>query len=94
MRAILLSAGIGKRLRPITKKIPKCLQDEIGLDSIMERVPDNYQRAIFSMGIATEFIYKYGDVDSPYYFYKFMDELGREASGETIHVIAESVAKN
>ena len=25
MRAILLSAGIGKRLRPITKKIPKCL---------------------------------------------------------------------
>jgi len=78
----------------LSKKIPKCLQDEIGLDSIMERVPDNYQRAIFSMGIATEFIYKYGDVDSPYYFYKFMDELGREASGETIHVIAESVAKN
>ena len=25
MRAILLSAGIGKRLRPLTKKIPKCL---------------------------------------------------------------------
>ena len=25
MRAILLSAGFGKRLQPITKNIPKCL---------------------------------------------------------------------
>ena len=25
MRAILLAAGFGKRLRPITKTVPKCL---------------------------------------------------------------------
>jgi len=31
------------------------------------------------MSIAAQFIYKYGDVDSPYYFYKFMADL-EEAS--------------
>ena len=43
MRAILLSAGMGKRLRPITKKIPKCLVKiknraliDIWLDELLE----------------------------------------------------------
>ena len=53
---------------------------EVGLDTIMERVPDNYLRAIFSMGIASKFIYQYGEVDSPYFFYKFMEEVQREAN--------------
>jgi mannose-1-phosphate guanylyltransferase len=44
MRAILLSAGIGKRLRPITKKIPKCLVKvkkkpiiDIWIDELVEK---------------------------------------------------------
>ena len=44
MRAILLSAGIGKRLRPITKKIPKCLVKvkkkpiiDIWIDDLVEK---------------------------------------------------------
>lgn len=76
----------------LSKNIPQCLQDEVGLDAIMERVPLNYQKAIFSMGIATQFIYKYGDVESPYYFYKFMNELGFDAAHEQVHFTIESVA--
>ena len=44
MRAILLSAGVGKRLRPITKKIPKCLVKvkkkpiiDIWIDELVEK---------------------------------------------------------
>lgn len=62
----------------LASHIPKVMVDKVGMNQIMERVPDNYLRAIFSMGIATQFIYKYGDVDSPYYFYKFMEDLGKD----------------
>jgi len=64
----------------LSSHIPSCLIKEVGLDTIMERVPDNYLRAIFSMGIASKFIYQYGEVDSPYFFYKFMEEVQREAN--------------
>jgi glutamate dehydrogenase len=72
------------RRKILRKHIPQCLQDEVGLDAIMSRVPDNYQRAIFSMVVASQFIYTYGDVDSPYYFYKFMDDLTKEAAEDMI----------
>jgi len=61
----------------LASHIPKVMVDKVGMEQIMERVPDNYLRAILSMGIATQFIYKYGNVDSPYYFYKFMEDLGK-----------------
>ena len=63
------------RVKILASHIPKCMVEKVGMEQILERVPENYLKAIFSMGIATQFIYKYGDVDSPYYFYKFMEDL-------------------
>jgi glutamate dehydrogenase len=63
----------------LASHIPSCLVNEVGMDNIIKRVPDNYLRAIFSMGIASKFIYQYGEVDSPYFFYKFMEEMQHDA---------------
>jgi glutamate dehydrogenase len=59
----------------LSSHIPECLVNKVGMETIIERVPENYLRAIFSMGIASKFIYQYGEVDSPYFFYKFMEEM-------------------
>jgi len=74
--------NIALRKKVLSSHIPKCLIDKVGLDTIIERVPENYLRAIFSMNIAAQFIYQYGDVDSPYYFYKFMAELEESSQKE------------
>ncbi len=39
---------------------PKVLLDKIGLDTFIERVPDNYLRAIFGSHLASQYVYKYG----------------------------------
>jgi glutamate dehydrogenase len=63
------------RSKILASHIPKCMIEKVGMEQILDRVPENYLKAIFSMRIAAQFIYEYGDVDSPYYFYKFMEDL-------------------
>jgi len=64
------------RRKVLENAIPKSLQEhaEGGLDTILERVPENYLQAIFSMTLASQFIYKHGSESSPYAFYEFMSE--------------------
>lgn len=44
MKALILAAGIGKRLRPITNNIPKCLI-QVGEKTIIEHLLDNFSYA-------------------------------------------------
>ncbi|KAJ9384591.1 hypothetical protein DTO063F5_4661 [Paecilomyces variotii] len=54
--------------------LPRLLLDKIGLDTIMERVPDSYLRAIFGSYIASRFVYEYGSSPSQFAFFEFMSK--------------------
>ncbi|KAL3457720.1 Glutamate/Leucine/Phenylalanine/Valine dehydrogenase-domain-containing protein [Aspergillus heterothallicus] len=52
--------------------LPKLLLDKIGLDTILERVPESYLRAIFGSHLASRFVYEYGSGPSQFSFFNFM----------------------
>ena len=54
--------------------LPKLLLDKIGLDSIIDRVPDNYLRAIFGSYLASRFVYEFGSAPSQFAFFDFMSK--------------------
>ncbi|ROT42093.1 NAD-specific glutamate dehydrogenase [Sodiomyces alkalinus F11] len=49
--------------------LPRLLLDKIGLDTIMERVPDAYLRAIFGSYLASRFVYEFGINPGQFAFY-------------------------
>lgn len=44
----------------LTGVIPQVLQDQVGLDTIIERVPRPYMQAVFASHLASHYVYKYG----------------------------------
>ncbi|KAK4456238.1 Glutamate/Leucine/Phenylalanine/Valine dehydrogenase-domain-containing protein [Podospora aff. communis PSN243] len=52
--------------------LPNLLIEKIGLDTIIERVPDSYLRAIFGSFLASRFVYEFGSSPSQFAFYDFM----------------------
>ncbi|KAF2195373.1 NAD-dependent glutamate dehydrogenase [Zopfia rhizophila CBS 207.26] len=53
----------------LSEALPNLLLEQIGLDKIMERVPDNYLRAIFGSYLASRFVYSYGVSASQFAFF-------------------------
>jgi glutamate dehydrogenase len=66
------------RKRVLSNHIPVSLLAKEGYESICERVPVNYQKAIFSMGVAAEFVYTHGPFADSFKFYEFMTALEQE----------------
>jgi len=60
------------RSKVLSEAIPQRLQDLLGLDTVLERVPEAYLKAIFSMHLASKYVYKHGSAPNPYKFYEFM----------------------
>ncbi|EFX02642.1 NAD-specific glutamate dehydrogenase [Grosmannia clavigera kw1407] len=54
--------------------LPRLLLDEIGLETIMQRVPDAYLRAIFGSFLASRFVYEFGSSPSQFAFFDFMSK--------------------
>ncbi|KEQ82009.1 NAD-dependent glutamate dehydrogenase [Aureobasidium pullulans] len=54
--------------------LPSLLLEKIGLDLIIERVPENYLRAIFGSYLSSRFIYERGISASQFAFFSFMNE--------------------
>ncbi|KAJ8127942.1 hypothetical protein O1611_g5696 [Lasiodiplodia mahajangana] len=54
--------------------LPKLLQDKLGLDTIISRVPETYLRAIFGSYLASRFVYEFGSQPSQFAFYDFMSK--------------------
>ncbi|KAJ5875592.1 NAD-specific glutamate dehydrogenase [Penicillium subrubescens] len=52
--------------------LPRLLLNKIGLETILERVPENYLRAIFGSHLASRFVYQYGNQPSQFSFFDFM----------------------
>ncbi|KAF8158475.1 NAD-specific glutamate dehydrogenase [Crassisporium funariophilum] len=53
------------------RAIPKTLVDQVGLETLLTRLPEPYQRALFSSWVASHFIYKYGVNGSSVDFFHF-----------------------
>jgi glutamate dehydrogenase len=65
--------NLALRKRVLAEAIPKSLQELLGLDKIMERVPPNYQKAIFGAFLASTFVYKNGiSGGNEFKFFEFM----------------------
>ncbi|KAJ2616574.1 NAD-dependent glutamate dehydrogenase [Coemansia sp. RSA 1365] len=59
--------------------LPARLLREIGLDTILERVPLNYLKAIFGAFLASHFVYEYGTTPSQFAFFEFMSRYYAKA---------------
>jgi len=57
------------------RAIPKTLVEKVGLETLLKRLPEPYQRALFSSWVASHFIYKYGVDGSSVDFFHFAREL-------------------
>lgn len=60
-----------ERIRRVVLRdaLPQLLLDKIGLDTIVERVPDAYLCAIFGSYLASRFVYEFGSEPSQFAFY-------------------------
>ncbi|KYG44899.1 hypothetical protein M433DRAFT_155085 [Acidomyces richmondensis BFW] len=65
----------------LSDALPNLLLNEIGLDKILERVPENYLRAIFGSYLASRFIYTMGISASPVSFFAFMNARMAKVNG-------------
>ncbi|KAI0316462.1 Glutamate/Leucine/Phenylalanine/Valine dehydrogenase-domain-containing protein [Amylostereum chailletii] len=59
----------------LRRAIPKTLVEKIGLEALTQRLPEPYQRALFSCWVASHFIYKYGVRGSSVDFFHFARDL-------------------
>jgi glutamate dehydrogenase len=57
------------RMGVLADALPRLLLNKIGLQTIVERVPENYLRAIFGSYLASRFVYQYGTKGSPFAFF-------------------------
>jgi len=62
------------RLQVFKEALPKTLQQKIGVDKILQRVPDNYLKSIFGSYLASRFVYEYGATPSQFAFFDFMSK--------------------
>ncbi|KAJ6480088.1 NADH-dependent glutamate dehydrogenase [Mycena vulgaris] len=62
----------------IRRAVPKTLVEKIGLKTLLERLPEPYQRALFSSWVASHFIYKYGVNGSSVDFFHFARDLASD----------------
>ncbi|KAF9571767.1 NAD-dependent glutamate dehydrogenase [Mortierella alpina] len=56
----------------LEEAFPNMLLKQVGLETLMQRVPENYVRAIFGSYLASRFVYKYGTEPSQFAFFEFM----------------------
>jgi glutamate dehydrogenase len=63
----------------IGRAMPKTLVDQVGVETLLDRLPEPYQRALFSSWVASHFIYKYGVAPSSVDFFHFARDLAKQA---------------
>ncbi|KAF7185776.1 NAD-specific glutamate dehydrogenase [Pseudocercospora fuligena] len=73
--------NIALRTSVLQDALPNLLLQKIGLEKILERVPDSYLRAIFGSYLASRFIYTMGISASPVSFFAFMNQRMAKVNG-------------
>jgi hypothetical protein len=64
----------------LRKAIPKTLVDKVGLETLMERLPETYLRALWSAYVSSRYLYVNGIGASQVDFFLYMSSLGMDAS--------------
>lgn len=62
----------------LQRAFPKTLVDKVGLDELLKRLPESYLRALWSVHVASSFIFSRGMDFSPVEFYLFFRSLESE----------------
>ncbi|KAF9701851.1 hypothetical protein EKO04_001123 [Ascochyta lentis] len=75
--------NIAFRHSVLSEALPPLLLQQIGLDKIIERVPDNYLRAIFGSYLASRFVYEFGASASQFAFFDFMSKRVAKANAQS-----------
>lgn len=70
-RVDLFADPVLKR-RILNKAVPRSLIELVGLEKIIERVPDNYLKAIFTTYISSRYTYMHGIDSNEFDFYEYM----------------------
>ena len=60
------------------KALPKTLQGLLGLETIMERLPEDYIRAVLGYYVASRYIYKVGLEGNEFQFYEYMKGMDED----------------
>lgn len=66
------------RNQVLTDAVPKLLLDAVGIDHLLERVPEAYLRALFATRLSSEFVYSRGIDTNPARFLEFISSLKRK----------------
>ncbi|KAJ3031779.1 UNVERIFIED_CONTAM: NAD-dependent glutamate dehydrogenase [Siphonaria sp. JEL0065] len=56
----------------LAEAFPKLLLDKLGLDTLLQRVPEAYVKSIFGCFLASKFVYKFGVAPSQFAFVQFL----------------------
>ncbi|CAE6442417.1 unnamed protein product [Rhizoctonia solani] len=70
---------VASRRGVLGRAIPQTLVKQVGIDTLLERLPEPYQRALFSSWVAAHFIYKYGVNGTSVNFFNFARTLAEGA---------------
>ncbi|CAG8550783.1 9839_t:CDS:2 [Diversispora eburnea] len=73
MQQSILWQNVPLRKAVLRDAFPQLLLDRLGLDTLLERIPESYVRAIFGSYLASRFVYKYGTQPSQFAFFEFMN---------------------
>ncbi|RIB12517.1 Glutamate/Leucine/Phenylalanine/Valine dehydrogenase-domain-containing protein [Gigaspora rosea] len=73
MQQSILWQNAPLRKAVLREAFPQLLLDRLGLDTLLERIPESYVRAIFGSYLASRFVYKYGTQPSQFAFFEFMN---------------------
>ncbi|KAG1469130.1 hypothetical protein G6F56_003439 [Rhizopus delemar] len=65
---------VALRTSTLKRAFPQLLLEKLGLDVLLERVPESYVKAIFGAYLASQFVYKYGPNPGNFAFFEFMRE--------------------
>ncbi|KAK2750649.1 NAD-dependent glutamate dehydrogenase [Myotisia sp. PD_48] len=66
--------NIALRHAVLKDALPNILIEKIGLETMLERIPDSYLRSIFGSYLASRFVYEYGGTPGQFAFFDFMSK--------------------
>jgi glutamate dehydrogenase len=69
--------NLQSRKNVLSHAIPKTLVDKLGLDELMHRLPEQYQRAVWSAWVSSNYIYECGMGASNVDFFHFFSRLAQ-----------------